>query len=77
MTSVPIDQIRARVVRVDIARLVLTLLACVPYALGWFTGASVRAVEFTIAAVRIGWRDGRGRQTTRGAGAQRPAQDHV
>lgn len=44
-----------------LARLVLTLLALVPYVLGWAVGAVVTAVVWTWAAVVAGWRDGRRR----------------
>lgn len=44
-----------------LARLVLTLLALIPYVLGWVLGGSVSALAWTWAAVVAGWRDGRRR----------------
>lgn len=48
-----------RTVRVDVVRVLLTLLALLPYVLGWVAGAAVTATAWTWAAVVVGWRDAR------------------
>jgi hypothetical protein len=51
---------RSAPVRVDVVRLLLTLLALVPYVLGWVVGALVTACAWAWAALVAGWRDARG-----------------
>lgn len=41
-----------------IGRALLTLLALVPYVLGWSVGAAVTATAWVWAAAVAGWRDG-------------------
>jgi len=45
--------------RVDVLRVLLTVLAMVPYVAGWVAGAVVTAAAWTWAAVVVGWRDAR------------------
>jgi hypothetical protein len=54
------DQVRAEARRVDPAKALLTVLALVPFLLGWLAAQTVRAVwavlSWTWAAVVVGWR---------------------
>lgn len=65
-----VDDITAQAREVDVRRVLLTLVASVFYSVGWLVGAAVRSLTFTIAAVRLGYREGRTRPAgTRGRGA--------
>lgn len=55
-----IDKIRSEFDRLNFADIVLTVLALIPYALGWLAGAIVRLVLWLIAAIVAGYRAGRG-----------------
>ncbi|RMI39886.1 hypothetical protein EBO15_28380 [Actinomadura harenae] len=58
----------------DLARLLLTVLALVPYLLGWLAGVMVTATLWTWAALVVGWHDG---HRTRQASAPAPPADEV
>lgn len=55
-----IDRIRSEFDRLNFADIVLTVLALIPYALGWLAGAIVRLALWLIAAIVAGYRAGRG-----------------
>jgi hypothetical protein len=46
---------------VRLAVLLLTVVLSVPYAAGWVAGVVASGVQWTVAAVAAGWRDGRAR----------------
>lgn len=54
------EQVRVEVRRVDPAKALLTVLALVPFLLGWLAAQTVRAcwavISWTWAAVVVGWR---------------------
>lgn len=69
MTSATLLARTARVrrsYRPDVARGLLTLLALVPYVLGWCLGAVASAAAWTWAAAVVGWRDARGNGQPKG-----------
>lgn len=59
------DEVRAEARRIDVVKVLLTVLALLPFLLGWTAGVLVRGcwttVLWTWAAVRVGWRTGHGR----------------
>lgn len=57
---------RREPVRVDVVRLLLTVLALVPYMLGWAAGGVVTVCAWTWAALVAGWRDARRRGESSG-----------
>lgn len=54
------EQVRAEARRIDPAKVLLTVLALLPFLLGWLAAQTVRAcwavVSWTWAAVVVGWR---------------------
>jgi hypothetical protein len=61
MTTVTLASARRRLSlpRVDVLRVLLTVLALVPYVAGWSAGWVVSAAWWTWAALVAGWRDAR------------------
>jgi hypothetical protein len=59
------EQVRAEARRVDPAKALLTVLALIPFLLGWLAAQTVRAcwaiLSWTWAAVVVGWRTAYGR----------------
>jgi hypothetical protein len=62
--AVAAEQVRAEARDVDPVRVLLTVLAVVPFVLGWVAGALVRVVwallAWSWAAAVVGWRMARG-----------------
>lgn len=60
-----IDRINEEARRIDVGRALLTAIAAVLYAVGWLAGKLFTifgfVVNWTVAAVMIGWRDARAR----------------
>lgn len=56
-------RVRSETERVDVGRMMLTVLAAALYALGWlaaFSFATLAATaRWSVAAVRVGWADGK------------------
>lgn len=61
LDAVPVEAIDAQARQVDIARMVLAVIAAVFYGIGRLVGALVLMVAWAATAVRIGYADGRGR----------------
>jgi hypothetical protein len=59
------DEVRAEARRIDPAKLLLTVLALLPFLLGWVAAQTVRgtwvALSWTWAAMVVGWRTAYGR----------------
>jgi hypothetical protein len=66
LDRVPVDAITTQAREVDVRRVLLTLLALVPFLLGWAAGAIVTAVLWACAAVKAGWVDARRRDAASG-----------
>jgi hypothetical protein len=64
-TWAQLDRVNAEARAAHFGRVVLTFIASVFFAFGWFTAKLLGAVWFVVAwvfaAVRLGWRDARGR----------------
>lgn len=63
------DRVSVEARQVDVGRLLVTVVAAVLWAVGW-TAAKVvttfvRALGWSVAAVRVGWREGRQPQSAR------------
>jgi hypothetical protein len=56
------DRIRNEFNRLHFADIALTVLAIVPYALGWLVGIVVRLTLWLVAAVIAGYHAGRGEE---------------
>jgi hypothetical protein len=58
-----VGRVRSEVWRVSVGRVVLTVLAAALYALGWLAAFAfatlATAVRWSVAAVRVGWTDGK------------------
>lgn len=69
MVNVPLDRITAEANEIHIGRLLLTLIAGFFYGLGWIAAKTFIAVGFmlswSIAAVKVGWKDARSQSTLR------------
>jgi hypothetical protein len=70
LDRVPVDRIQAEAHQVDLARLLLTALVGILYAVGWLAGKAVIVLvavmgwlavgaRFTVASIRLGWQDAR------------------
>lgn len=55
-----LQRIRAELAGIDLGEWVLTLLALIPYALGWLVGVIVRLVLWMVAAIVAGYKAGKG-----------------
>lgn len=66
LDSVPVDRINAEAREIDLGRTILTVLAAALWLIGWVAGKTAGfvfgAVAWSLAAVRVGWRDARGRR---------------
>lgn len=71
LDRVPFDDITAAARQVQLSRAVLTLIAAVLYAVGWVSAKLVGglwlAAAWSVAAVQVGWREGRGREVSGGS----------
>lgn len=60
--SVPLERISAEARELKFARTMLTLLGGLLFGLGWIVARACRAVwsalAWSVAAVRVGWREG-------------------
>lgn len=60
-------QVRHEARRIDVAKVLLTLLLAVPFALGWSARMTVRglawACSFAAAAAKVGWQAGAAKPT--------------
>lgn len=61
---IPVEQITAEAKKVDVGRAVLSLLALIPFLLGWLAGKIVLAVAWIGLAVKAGWLEARRPKTT-------------
>jgi hypothetical protein len=59
--AIPVDEISAEARQVDMARVVLTVLAVPLYVAGWLAGKVFLALAWAGLAVKAGWRDARRR----------------
>lgn len=66
LDRVPVDDITERARQVDFSRVLLTLLALIPFLVGWLAGSLFMAVAWTGAAVKAGWMQARQRDLASG-----------
>jgi hypothetical protein len=59
LDRIPVEQITAEAKKVDVGRAVLSLLALIPFLIGWVAGKIVLAVAWVGLAVKAGWLDAR------------------
>lgn len=67
LDRMPVDDITKQAREVDVARLVLALVALIPFLLGWVAGKAVLSLAWLGLAVKAGWADAR-RPATRDGG---------
>jgi hypothetical protein len=68
LTEVPVDRIGVRAREIDPVRLLLTLLAAPLIVLGWSAAKLWGALAWSLAAVQVGWEEGRTSRVPRPAG---------
>jgi hypothetical protein len=61
LERVPLHRIQVEAARIDFGRMLLTALAALLYLLGWLPARAVAALGWAIAAVKVGWAEGRRR----------------
>lgn len=59
LERVPVAQIGTEARDIHFGRLLLTVLAGLLFAVGWLLGRVWLAFAWTLAAVKVGWREGR------------------
>jgi hypothetical protein len=59
LDRVPVDDIAAEAREVQAGRFLLTLVALIPFLLGWLAGKLVNALAFVGLAVKAGWLEAR------------------
>lgn len=59
LDRIPVEQIAAEAKKVDVGRAVLSLLALIPFLIGWLAGKIVLAVAWVGLAVKAGWLEAR------------------
>ena len=59
LDRIPVEQITADAKKVDVGKAVLSLLALIPFVLGWLAGALSVSVAWVCLAAKAGWRDAR------------------
>jgi hypothetical protein len=59
LDRVPVETITAQARQVDVARVVLSLLALIPFLLGWTAGKAFVGLAWVALAVKAGWREAR------------------
>ncbi|MBO0813548.1 MAG: hypothetical protein J2P30_00105 [Actinobacteria bacterium] len=71
LDRIPIDEIGAEARQIRAGRALLTVLAAVLFGIGWLAAKTVTgswlAVTWSVAAVKVGWREGRRGAVIRGA----------
>lgn len=68
LDRIPVEQITADAKKVDAGRAVLSLLALIPFIIGWIAGKIVLTVAWVGLAVKAGWLDARRTKTTTDGG---------
>lgn len=66
LDRIPVEQITADAKKVDAGRAVLSLLALIPFIIGWIAGKTVLAVAWVGLAVKAGWLEARRPKTVDG-----------
>jgi hypothetical protein len=64
LDRIPVEQITADAKKIDAGRAVLSLLALIPFIIGWIAGKTVLAVAWAGLAVKAGWLEARRPKTT-------------
>ena len=59
LDRIPIEKINAEAREINVGRIVLALLALIPFVLGWLCAAAVTAVGWTWTAFKAGWHEAR------------------
>lgn len=59
LDRLPVEQITADAKTVDAGRVLLSLLAAIPFVLGWTAGKIVLVVAWVCLAIKAGWLDAR------------------
>lgn len=57
--SIPVERIQAEARQLDPVKVLLTLIAVIPFALGWSLGKAWLAVAWLWTAGRVGWQEAR------------------
>lgn len=66
LDRIPVEQITADAKQVDVGRAVLSLLALIPFLIGWVAGKIVLTVAWVGLAVKAGWLEARRPKTSDG-----------
>jgi hypothetical protein len=71
LDRIPVDEISVEARQIHFGRAVLTLIAAVLFGAGWLAAKTVTglwlAATWSVAALRVGWREGRRGAVSRGA----------
>lgn len=57
--TVPVGRIQTEARQLDPVKVLLTLIAVIPFALGWVAGKTWMAFAWLLVAVRVGWQQAR------------------
>lgn len=66
LDRIPVEKITADAKKVDVGRALLSLLALIPFIIGWIAGKIVLAVAWIGLAVKAGWLEARRPKTDDG-----------
>ncbi len=66
--SVPVEQISTQARQADPVRVLLTLIAVIPFIVGWSAGKAWLALAWLCTAVRVGWQQARQERPGEGEG---------
>lgn len=66
LNRIPVEQIAADAKKIDAGRVLLSLLALIPFLIGWIAGKTVFAFAWVGLAVKAGWLDARRPKTAAG-----------
>lgn len=62
--TIPLERISTEARKVDLARVLLTILLTVPYVLGWIARKTWLLLVFLWSAAKVGWQDAGSPKTT-------------
>lgn len=68
LTAERLDQIQREATKLEPAKVALTIIAFIPFLLGWIAGKTWTAISWTITAMKVGWQAARERERTRRPG---------
>lgn len=66
--TIPVERIDTEARQLDPVKVLLTVIAAIPFVLGWIVGKTWLALAWLLTAARVGWQVARGPGAAEGDG---------